>query len=122
MKKLLISLILSLILISPSQAVGDCSGCMSEAYDAYKDARKAYRANNLNDCQRYAKKAYRHLSYAESEANYCGCSNAEYEAYDGYRDAKKAYRAKNLKDCQRYAKKAYRHASYTEDYAGSCDY
>ena len=87
MKKLLSILILSLILISPSQAVGDCSGCMSEAYDAYKDARKAYRANNLNDCQRYAKKAYRaknlkdcqryakkayrHASYTEDYAGSC---------------------------------------------------
>ena len=113
--------IFSLILTIPSYA-GDCSGCISEAYDAYRDARKAYRANNLSDCQRYAKKAYRHLSYAESEASYCGCSNAEYEAYDGYRDAKRAYRSNNLGDCQRYAKKAYRHASYTEDYAGSCNY
>ncbi len=119
MKKLLGIIILSLILSNHSYA-GDCSGCMSEAYDAYRDARKAYRANSLSDCQRYSKRAYRHLSYAESEASSCGCSNAEYEAYDGYRDARKAYRSNSLSDCQRYAKKAYRHASYTEDYANSC--
>tara|TARA_B100000989_G_scaffold199314_1_gene150651 strand:+ start:830 stop:1195 length:366 start_codon:yes stop_codon:yes gene_type:complete len=119
MKKLLAIVVVGFILSNNSYA-GDCSGCVSESYDAYRDARKAYRASNLSDCQKYAKRAYRHLSYAESEASDCGCSNAEYEAYDGYRDARRAYKANSLSDCKRYAKKAYRHASYAEDYASSC--
>ena len=48
-----------------------CSNAESEAYDGYRDARKAYRASSLSRCKRYAKKAYRHLSYAESEADDC---------------------------------------------------
>ena len=71
MKKLLISLILCLILISPSQAVCGCSNAEYEAYDGYRDAKKAYRAKNLKDCQRYAKKAYRHASYTEDYAGSC---------------------------------------------------
>ena len=121
MKKLLGILVLGLLLITNSFA-GDCSGCESEAYDAHRDAKKAYRSDNLSDCQIYAKRANRHLSYAESEASSCGCSNAEYEAYDGYKDTRKAYRSDKLSDCQIYAKRAYRHASYTEDYARDCSY
>ena len=98
----------------------DCYNAASEGYDGYRDAKKAYRASDLSSCQRYAKKAYRHFSYAESEASSCNCSSAEMEAYDGYRDARKAYRASSLSDCQRYAKKAYRHGSDVESYANSC--
>jgi hypothetical protein len=70
MKKLLGIIVLGLILTNNSFA-GDCSGCESEAYDAYRDARKAYRSNNLSDCQRYAKRAYRHASYTEDYARDC---------------------------------------------------
>ena len=107
--------------IFASSSFADCSNCASEAYDGYRDAKRAYRSSDLSSCQRYAKKAYRHLSYAEDEASSCGCSAAESEAYDGYRDAKKAYRSSDLSNCQRYAKKAYRHASYAEDEANSCN-
>ena len=107
--------------IFASDSFADCSNCASEAYDGYRDARKAYRSSDLSSCQRYARKAYRHLSSAEDEAISCGCSAAESEAYDGYRDAKKAHRSSDLSSCQRYARKAYRHASYAEDEANSCD-
>ena len=52
-------------------AFADCSSAASEAYDGYRDARKAYRSSDLSRCKRYAKKAYRHASYAEDEANSC---------------------------------------------------
>ena len=120
MFKVIWLIVFSISVIS-SNAFAACSGAESEAYDGYRDAKKAYRSSNLDSCQRYAKKAYRHLSYAESEASSCGCSNTESEAYDGYRDAKKAYRSSELDSCQRYAKKAYRHASDVESYASSCD-
>ena len=51
--------------------LADCYNCESEAYDAYRDAKSAYRANDLDSCQRYAKKAYRHASYAQDYASYC---------------------------------------------------
>ena len=104
-----------------TQSMADCYGAASEGYDAYRDAKKAYRSNDLASCQRYARKAYRHFSYAESEASSCSCSSAESEAYDGYRDAKKAYRANDLSSCQIYARKAYRHGSDVESYANYCD-
>ena len=40
-------------------------------YDGYRDARRAYNSSDLDDCQYYARKAYRHASYAESEASSC---------------------------------------------------
>ena len=69
MKKLLILLFSIFILSGTSFA--DCYYAKSEAYDAYRDARKAYRASSLSSCKSYARKAYRHASYAESEASYC---------------------------------------------------
>ncbi len=33
--------------------------------------KKAYRASSLSSCKSYARKAYRHASYAESEASSC---------------------------------------------------
>ena len=116
--KILISVI---VLFFSYPLLADCYYCESEAYDAYRDAKRAYRSNDLDSCQRYAKKAYRHFSDAEYYASSCNCSEAEYEAYDGYRDAKRAYRSNDLDSCQRYAKKAYRHASYTQDYASYCN-
>ena len=63
---------LFLILIFPnSYSFASCSGAESEAYDGYRDARKAYRADDLGSCQRYAKKAYRHASNVESYASSC---------------------------------------------------
>ncbi len=123
MKHILAPILLAITfsMMFSSISFADCSNCASEAYDGYRDAKKAYRSGDLSGCQRYAKKAYRHLSYAADEANNCGCSDAESEAYSGYRDAKKAYRSGDLSGCQRYAKKAYRHASYAEDAANSCN-
>ena len=121
MKKLLGIVVLGLLFTTNSYPDSDCSSCASEAWDGSRDAMRAYRSSELNDCQYYAKKAYRHLSYAESYASDCNCSEAESEAWDGYRDAKRAYRSSELNDCQYYAKKAYRHASWTEDYANGCD-
>ena len=114
----LVSIVLIVFLSVP--ALADCSSATSEGYDGYRDAKKAYRSGDLDSCQRYARKAYRHFSYAESEASSCNCSDAESEAYDAYRDAKKAYRSGDLDSCRRYAKKAYRHGSDVESYANSC--
>ena len=51
--------------------LADCSSAESEAYDGYRDAKKAYRSSDLDSCQYYARKAYKHGSYAESEASSC---------------------------------------------------
>ena len=48
--------------------VADCSSAESEAYDGYRDAKRAYNSDDLDTCQTYSRKAYRHFSYAESEA------------------------------------------------------
>ncbi len=118
----LFALVTIMFVLSLPQALAiDCSGAESEAYDGYRDAKRAYRASTLKKCRSYARKAYRHASYAESHANSCGCSGAESEAYDGYRDAKRAYRASTLKKCRSYARKAYRHLSYAESEANYCD-
>ena len=114
----LLGIVLSFLVSSPVWA--DCDNAASEGYNGYRDAKKAYRADDLDSCQRYARKAYRHFSYAESEASSCSCSDAESEAYDAYRDAKRAYRADDLDSCQTYARKAYRHGSDIESYANSC--
>ncbi len=119
MKKLLGIVVLGLLLSGNVNA--DCYNCESEAYDGYRDAKRAYYSSDLDNCQYYARKAYKHLSWAESYAADCNCYDAESEAYDGYRDAKRAYYSSDLDDCQYYARKAMRHASYTEDYARGCD-
>ena len=61
------------ILGSISIAHSSCSDAESEAYDGYRDAKKAYGSSDLSSCQRYARKAYRHASYAEEAAS--GCNN-----------------------------------------------
>ncbi len=66
MKKLLLLLFFYLFINVPSALAKSCPNAESEAYFGYKDAKKAYRSSDLSRCQRYAKKAYRHLSYAES--------------------------------------------------------
>ena len=64
-------LIILVVMGLVTTAHSDCSNAQSEAYDGYRDAKKAYRSSDLDRCQRYARKAYRHASYAESEASYC---------------------------------------------------
>ena len=56
-------------------------------------ARKAYRSDDIDTCQRYARKAY-----------------YDFENEDGSYYARKAYREDDLDECQRYAKRAYRNA------------
>ena len=51
--------------------VADCSSAESEAYDGYRDAKRAYNSDDLESCQLFARKAYRHGSYAEGEASSC---------------------------------------------------
>ena len=51
--------------------MANCYDCESEAYNAYKDAKRAYRSSDLDSCQNYARKAYRHASYTEDYARYC---------------------------------------------------
>ena len=119
MKKLLILLFSIFVLSGTSFA--NCYDAESEAYDGYRDARKARNSSDLDSCQYYARKAYRHFSDAESNASSCDCYSAESEAYDGYRDARRAYNSSDLDDCQYYARKAYRHASYAESEASYCN-
>ena len=119
MKKSALVVILQVLLFSTASA--DCSDCASEAYDGVRDAKKAYRSADLDSCQSYARKAYKHFSYAESYAADCACDDAESEAYDAYRDAKKAYRSSDLDSCHSYAKKARRHGEDAESYASYCD-
>ena len=69
MKKLLVLLFSIFVLSGTSFA--DCNYAEYEAYDAYRDAKKAYRASSLSSCKSYARKAYRHASYAEDEARSC---------------------------------------------------
>ena len=65
----LVSIVLIVFLSVP--ALADCSPAASEEYDGYRDAKKAYRSDDLDSCQRYAKKAYKHGSDVESYANSC---------------------------------------------------
>ena len=69
MKKI-VSLIFFITIFSGS-VFAECSDAASEAYDGYRDARKAYRSDDLDSCQSYARKAYKYASYAEDEANSC---------------------------------------------------
>ena len=119
MKKFTIIMILQTLFIS--SAFADCDDCESEAYDGIRDAKRAYNSSDLDDCQYYAKKAYRHFSNAESYASDCNCDDAESEAWDAYRDAKRAYNSSDLNSCQSYAQKAKRHGDDTESYASDCD-
>ena len=69
MKKLLVLLFSIFILSGTSFA--NCYDAESEAYDAFRDAKRAYNSSDLDNCQYYARKAYRHGSYAEDEASSC---------------------------------------------------
>jgi hypothetical protein len=93
----------SLLLIA-NVSFADCSSAYDEAHSGYRDA----------------KKAYRHFSNADEEAEYCGCSFAQDEAASAYRDAKKARRASDLDFCRTYARKAYRHATNSKTGAEYC--
>jgi hypothetical protein len=119
MKKFSFIMILQVLFFSTASA--DCSDCESEAYDGIRDSKKAYKSSDLDSCQSYSRKAYKHFSNAESYAGNCGCDDAESAADDAYRDAKKAYRSSDLDSCQFYAKKAKRHGEDTESYASYCN-
>jgi len=64
-------LLIITLFISWNAIAEGCYNAESESYDATRDAKKAYRSSELSRCKRYAKKAYRHASYAESEASSC---------------------------------------------------
>ena len=65
-------LLLILLLFFPVHgAWADCSASESEAYDAYRDAKRAYNSSDLSDCQYYARKAKKHASWAEDYARSC---------------------------------------------------
>ena len=68
MKKLLVIL---LLFFPVHGAWAACSACESEAYDAYRDAKRAYNSSDLSDCQYYARKARRHASYTQDAAMSC---------------------------------------------------
>ena len=70
MRLFLLSLI-GFFLYSGLAFAADCPGAASEAYDGYRDAKRAYNSDDLDSCQSYARKAYRHGSYVEDEANSC---------------------------------------------------
>ena len=110
-------LLITLLLISPFSF----ADCESEAYDGVRDSKKAYNSSDLDSCQFYARRAYRHFSYAESYASDCDCDDAKSEAYDAYRDAKRAYNSSDLDSCQSYARRARRHGQNTESSASYCD-
>ena len=69
MKKLLGIVVLGLLLSGNVNA--DCYNCESEAYDGYRDSKRAYYSSDLDDCQYYARKAMRHASYTEDYARGC---------------------------------------------------
>ena len=71
MKKLLGILVLGLLFTTSSYPDSDCSSCASEAWDGYRDAKKAYRSSDLASCQKYARRAKRHASWTADYANEC---------------------------------------------------
>ena len=60
-----------LLIFITTNVIADCSDAESEAYDGYRDAKRAYNSSDLDSCQEYARKAYKHGSYAEDEAGSC---------------------------------------------------
>ena len=66
-----ISSIIFCFLFYSGTAFADCSGVEDEAYGGYRDAKRAYNSEDLESCQAYARKAYKHFSYAEDEASSC---------------------------------------------------
>ena len=71
MKKLLEILVLGLLFTTSSYSDSDCSSCADEAWDAGRDAKRAYYSSDLDSCQYYARKAKRHASWTEDYANGC---------------------------------------------------
>ena len=71
MRFILLKIIFFSFFIYSTNVFADCSDAESEAYDGYRDAKRAYNSDDLDNCQYYARKAYRHGSYAESEASSC---------------------------------------------------
>ena len=53
-------LIILVVMGLVTTAHSDCSNAQSEAYDGYRYAKKAYKSLDLDRCQRYARKSYRH--------------------------------------------------------------
>ena len=119
MKRFVIAVICQILFCSA--AFADCYDSESEAYDGVRDSKRAFNSSDLDNCQYYARKAYRHFSYAESYAQDCDCYDAESDSYDAYRDAKRAYNSSDLDSCQSYARKARRHGQDAESSASYCD-
>lgn len=113
---------LLLLAITATGAIAaDCSDAYYAADDAYGYARKGYRrADDLDEVERYAKKAMSSASDAESYADDCGCDDANGAASDTYRYSRKAYRSGHYEDATQYLKKALRSAEDAMSYADDC--
>lgn len=101
----------------------DCSNAKDYAESAYNYFRKAYRTDNLDDAQSYAKKGMNEASSAEDEANDsdCDCDDAESNASDAKSYGKKAYNSNNLDDLQNYVKKAMYSSEEITSSANECE-
>jgi len=98
----------------------DCSDAHSYADDAYRQAKRGYNSDNLEDAEFYARRAMSAAEGAMSAAEECGCENAHSAAEDAYNYARKAYRSGDFDYAINYLRKAKSSADDAMSYASDC--
>jgi hypothetical protein len=123
MKKLLLmGTLVSIVFVTSTVSAADsCDDAFTAASIAYRHAKKAYKAGDLDDCKRYTSKARSAASDAMSYAGKCECFDAYSSASSADWYAKKAYSSDALDDCNTYAKKTRSAASDAMSYARGCN-
>ena len=84
----------------------NCSEVESSIDDGLNNLRKVARADEMDDAQRYAKKAANDFDDAENAAEDCGCTDAASSLSDAAMNARRASRADQLDECWTLANKA----------------
>ena len=122
MSKYFIILFLTyLFSFSNNVLAAQCDDAYSAAADAYSYARRGYRSGNLDDIQRYARRAMNSADEAMSYASDCNCDDAYSAADDAYSYARKAYREDDFDYAESYIKKAMNSADDAMSYASDCN-
>ena len=121
-KILLMGTLASVIFVTSTVSATDsCDDAYTAASIAYRYAKKAYKAGNLDDCKRYTSKARAATSDAMSYAGKCECFDAYSSASSADWYANKASSADALDDCNINAKKTRSAASNAMLYARGCN-
>jgi valyl-tRNA synthetase len=116
------SIMTILALLAPASGYSDhsCPEAVKGGKEAYRFAKKAYKAESFVEAKSYAKQAERGAEEAKVAADKCGCEKAEKNFDEAHEYAEKARKADSQADVYKYAEKAMQEAKEGIDRAKHC--